>query len=78
MKIVLNPNEKIVVKFHGTEGKISVEYNDEPYPRIKVTSNYPDDRGRVGIIYEKDFDQHSKNKDDKKGDSNEINYKQKI
>jgi hypothetical protein len=49
MILLLQPGEQITVTFAGTDGEVTVEYNEDS---IKVLSDEPDDDGRTGIIYD--------------------------
>ena len=49
MILLLQPGEQITVTFAGTDGEVTVEYNEDS---IKVLADEPDDDDRSGIIYD--------------------------
>lgn len=51
MKVVLEPGEKVVVTFAGTDGEITVAFADGG-ATVRVEADLPDSSGRSGVIYE--------------------------
>ena len=48
MKIELKPGEAVTVTLEGTDGEITVEFNEND---VRVSADMPDDEGREGVIY---------------------------
>lgn len=54
MKINLAPGDELVVRFEDTDGEVRVHFDSKTYPNavvIEETANFPDDEGRMGILY---------------------------
>jgi hypothetical protein len=55
--VVLKPGQRVAIQFHESDGQIDVEFGRTG---IKVKTDWPDQKGRKGIIYNETFNNPSK------------------
>ena len=60
MQLELAPSEKITVTFQGSDGNITVGFDEK---RIFVETDWPDTDGRTGTLYEEKFGDPPKDED---------------
>lgn len=53
MNLELGPGEEVLVTFRDTDGGIAVQFREDA---LIVSADMPDDKERVGVIYEERFD----------------------
>jgi hypothetical protein len=57
MKVVLKPGEEVTIEFEdadgsGLDGELTVAFDADA---IRVKTDWPDTKGRLGIVYEEVF-----------------------
>lgn len=52
MKVVLSPDDHLIVEFADTDGTFSIFYDSDD---ITVFADLPDSKNRSGIIYQERF-----------------------
>lgn len=50
--VILKPGQKVVVQFYESDGQIDVEFSRSA---IKVKTDWADQKGRKGVIYNEQF-----------------------
>jgi acyl carrier protein len=59
MRIELAKNDKLEVSLEGTDGLITIHFDDEKQ-KFTIHADLPDSSGRVGIVYQEDFGNYEK------------------